>query len=134
MKFSSFLNFNSFAFEGVAFAYLAIPCANEFSGKKAAVVLGPKSESIPLWQSAIERVWQSLRFTTKAQDLGAHKFANKRPEQSKQNAHGQKRPGAAGGAGAGLLAHLNIDMIPILFTNIIEGVEGVEWSGEEAGG
>lgn len=25
-------------------------------------------------------------------------------------------------------------MIPILFTNIIEGVERVEWSGEEAGG
>lgn len=55
----------------------------------------------------------------------AHKFANKRPEQSKQNAHGQKRPGAAAGGEAGQLAHLNIDMIPILFANIVE--VGVEW-------
>lgn len=61
--------------------------------------------------------------------VAAHKFANKRPEQSKQNAHGQKRPGAAAGGrgGAGQLAHLNIDMIPILFANIVEG--GVELRG-----
>lgn len=52
---------------------------------------------------------------------------------SNQNkTHTAKRGLAPRGGEAGLLAHLNIDMIPILFTNLVEG--GVEWSGEEAGG
>lgn len=141
MKFSSFLNFNSFAF-GVSHSHIwQYPVQTSSESKSKRGNQGSRS-SWPQIDIAIDStlaignracltvasLYKSSRLVERGRgDCLPINLLTKGP--SNQNkTHTAKRglaPPRGEGGEAGQLAHLNIDMIPILFANIVEG--GVEW-------